>query len=153
MEGLSALEAAYALLMEFADNISDPEQRRAYLHDIDPGRGIWADYERYFDGKSLDQVEVVLPRSDAPTGRPLREDEWVPVQWTLSAPEDERISGKTKRRKAVLLRLLTQAEEQGAAPTIADLAAVLNVSLPTIKRDLAALRKQGHTPKTRGTRT
>lgn len=93
-----------------------------------------------------------LPRNDAPTGRPLRDDEWVEVTWTVAASEDEAIPGKTARRQHRLLRLLQEAREQGAAPRVDDLAAALGVSPKTIKRDLVALRRAGHAVRTRGTK-
>lgn len=93
-----------------------------------------------------------LPRSDAPTGRPLREDEWVSVTWTLAAPEDNEIPGKTPRRHRRLLRLLREAAVQAAAPTVGDLAAALGVGERTIRRDLDALRAAGHDARTRGSR-
>ena len=98
------------------------------------------------------QHRVRLPRRDAPTGRPLREDEWVEVTWTVALPEDDQIPSKVERRRQRILRLLREAEAQGAAPTVAHLAQVLNVSPATIKRDLAALRRAGHPTPTRGNR-
>jgi len=99
------------------------------------------------------RVSVRLPAAGAPTGRPLREDEWVEVVWTVAALEDETIAGKVARRRHRLLRLLREAKEQGAAPTVDDLAAALEVSRATIKRDLAALRRAGHEVRTRGSRS
>ncbi len=98
------------------------------------------------------QHRVRLPRHDAPTGRPLREDEWVEVIWTPSLPEDDRIPSKVERRRQRVLRLLREAKAQGAAPTVEHLAQALNVSPATIKRDLAALRRAGHSTPTRGNR-
>jgi DNA-binding SARP family transcriptional activator/tetratricopeptide (TPR) repeat protein len=98
------------------------------------------------------QISVRLPRASAPTGRPLQDDEYVTVTWTLSTPEDSAIGREVDRRRQRLLRLLRQAAEQGAAPTVDDLAEALQVSPPTIKRDLAALRQAGHSAHTRGSR-
>ena len=99
------------------------------------------------------QMRVRLPRAEAPTGRPLRDDEYVEVAWTVAAPEDEAITGKVARRQRQLSRLLAQAADQGAAPTVDDLATALGVSRATLKRDLAALRRAGHEVKTRGRRS
>jgi biotin operon repressor len=101
---------------------------------------------------SSGQVRVRLPRAEAPTGRPLRDDEWLEVIWTVAAPEDEAIANKVARRRHRLLRLLQEANEQSAAPTVSDLAAALGVSQVTVKRDLAALRQAGHEVRTRGSR-
>jgi len=149
--GLSALEDAYALLMKFADNISDPEQRHAYLHDISPGQPIWVDYHEYIVGQTMHRKQVRLPRADAPLGRALLADEWIDVTWTVNTPEDVAIEGKTARRQRCLLRLVGEAKTQGATPTVGNLANVLDVSDRTIKRDLAALRNAGHQIETRGT--
>jgi tetratricopeptide (TPR) repeat protein len=98
------------------------------------------------------QVLVRLPHIDAPTGRPMQDDDYVPVTWTVFASEDSTIAGAAARRRQQLLRLLQEAESQGAAPTVDDLAEALQVSQPTIKRDLAALRRAGHEVRTRGSR-
>jgi DeoR/GlpR family transcriptional regulator of sugar metabolism len=74
------------------------------------------------------------------------------VSWTVGAPEDGEIADKADRRRHRVLRLLRQAAEHSAAPTVEDLAEALGVSARTIKRDLAALRAQGHDIRTRGTR-
>jgi DNA-binding SARP family transcriptional activator/Tfp pilus assembly protein PilF len=101
---------------------------------------------------SSQSLKVHLPRAGAPSGRPLQDDEFVSVAWTVVAPGDEIIPGKADRRRHCLLRLLQEAEAQGAAPTLEDLATALEVSQPTIKRDLAALRQAGHQVHTRGSR-
>jgi tetratricopeptide (TPR) repeat protein len=98
------------------------------------------------------QVVVQLPQADAPTGRPLGDEEYTTVVWTVIDPGDDEISGKVARRQHRLLRLLEEAEQQGAAPTVDDLAMALDVSQPTVKRDLSALRQAGHIVQTRGSR-
>ncbi|MBN1886709.1 MAG: DUF1670 domain-containing protein, partial [Thermoflexales bacterium] len=93
-----------------------------------------------------------LPHLFAPTGRPLRDDEYVIVTWTPAAPEDEQFPTPSARRQHRLLRLLREAAAQSAAPTLADLAAALGTVERTVKRDLAALRAAGHGVPTRGSR-
>jgi DNA-binding transcriptional ArsR family regulator len=100
----------------------------------------------------LSQSSVCLPRADAPLGRPLRDDEYVTVTWTVTAPEDEAIDEGPDRRQTQIHRLLQEAAAQGAAPTVGDLAAALAVSQPTVRRDLAALRRAGYEVPTRGSR-
>ena len=99
------------------------------------------------------QIRVRLPAASAPTGRPLRDEEWMEVVCTVAALEDEAIVGKVARRRHRLLRLLREAGEQDAAPTVDDLAEALEVSRATIKRDLAGLRRAGHAVHTRGSRS
>jgi tetratricopeptide (TPR) repeat protein len=106
------------------------------------------------------QIRVHLAHADAPIGRPLRDDEYVEVTWTLAAPEDQGIGHEARpeqhreitRRRLRIIRLLREAAEQSAAPTVADLATALEISTRTIKRDLAALRAEGHDVHTRGSR-
>jgi DeoR/GlpR family transcriptional regulator of sugar metabolism len=52
-----------------------------------------------------------------------------------------------------LQRLAEQAEQQGGAPRVEDLAETLGVSEATVRRDLAALRKAGIDVTTRGSRS
>jgi len=147
------LELAYQHLMGMADDIADSDLRRSFLKHVAEHRMIVTAYHLGRVPTSLNQRSVRLAHADAPTGRPLRDDEYVEVTWTLTAPEDDEIATRPDRRRHRLLRLLRQATDQSAAPTVADLAAALDVSPRTIKRDLAALRAQGHEAHTRGTRT
>ncbi len=146
-EARAALEQAYRTLMRFLEGFSPAQQRRS-IQRVQEHREIVTAWEAAQPGR----VVFRLPRADAPTGRPLRDDEWVEVAWTVGAPEDETIPRKTARRQHRLLRLLREAAEQGAAPTVDHLAEALGVSRATIKRDLAALRRAGHTVRTRGSR-
>jgi tetratricopeptide (TPR) repeat protein len=117
--------------------------------------GVAVDLAQLQGDARLDQhlhIRVRLPSASAPTGRPLQDNEWVNITWKVAAPEDEAVLRKTLRRQHRLMRLLGEAEEQGAAPTVDDLAGALEVSRATIKRDLAALRERGHLPRTRGSR-
>lgn len=146
-EAHAALEQAYRTLMHFLEGFSPEEQRRS-IRRVRGHREIVTAWEAAQPGCATFR----LPRADAPTGRPLRDDEWVEVTWTVEAPEDETIPRKTARRQHRLLRLLREAAEQGAAPTVDHLAEALGVSRATIKRDLAALRQAGHEVRTRGSR-
>ena len=76
-----------------------------------------------------------------------------PSYRTLDAPADADIPGKVDRRRHRLLRLLREASEQAAAPAVKHLAQALGVGERTIRRDLAALRAQGHDVRTRGARS
>jgi DNA-binding SARP family transcriptional activator len=136
----------------------DPAAAREKL---ETARAIFAEIEHPYGLDTCDRflaeaaacttgkITVRLPRADAPTGRPLRDDEYVSVTWTVEAPEDEDVRGKVARRRGRILRLLAEAQAQGAAPRDQDLAAALDVSLPTLRRDMAALRAAGHELPTR----
>ncbi len=146
------LEHAYQLLMTVAGRISAPDLRRSFLENVAENRAIVAAHRLGHLPTRLRKQTVRMPAASAPTGRPLRDDEWVEVTWTVTAPEDDAVLGKVARRQQRLQRLLREAQEQGAAPTVDDLADALEVSRATIKRDLAALRRAGHEVRTRGSR-
>jgi DNA-binding IclR family transcriptional regulator len=140
---------AYSQLQAQAARITDDHLRRGFLDNVDAHREIIA---AYVAGQALSQSTVRLPRADAPMGRPLRDDEYVIIIWTVTAPEDEAIEEGPNRRHAQIRRLLQQAADQNAAPTVSDLADALAVSEPTVRRDLAALRRAGYPAQTRGSR-
>ncbi len=144
----AALERAYAQVQARYATLTDPAWQRGYIEDVPLHRQIVAAWEAYEPRR----LAVRLPRAGAPTGRPLRDDEYVDVTWTVETPEDEAVAGNADRRQARLSRLLGEAAEQGAAPTVDDLAAALAVSQPTVRRDLAALRRAGRPVETRGSR-
>jgi predicted ATPase len=146
------IEAAHDLLLAWGADL-DEKGRRSLLEGVWPHSEIAAIYHMLHGEPVVQQTQVRLPAAGVPTGRPLREDDLVLVTWTVAAPEDDEIGSKTARRRHRLLRLLREATEQSAAPTVENLAAALNVSGRTIKRDLAALRAEGHDVRTRGARS
>jgi DNA-binding SARP family transcriptional activator/tetratricopeptide (TPR) repeat protein len=95
------------------------------------------------------RIEVRLVRGDVPLGRRLTEADYIRVEWTLEAPDDAALSHPSTRRRAVLRRLLDEAHAQGAAPTDADLARALEVSVRTIERDMNGMRTDSPMPSTR----
>jgi DNA-binding SARP family transcriptional activator/predicted ATPase len=146
------LVTACALLQERAAKIPGEETRHSFLENVVTHRQLAAACQAMEAGPSRRQVRVRLPLASAPTGRPLREDEWMQVVWTVDAAEDAEVSRKADRRRCRLLRLLGEAAAQSAAPTVKDLASALGVNERTVRRDLAALREAGHQVRTRGTR-
>jgi hypothetical protein len=97
------------------------------------------------------QRTVTLPRAGAALGRPLREDEQIRITWTVETPGDRAIASKSKRRRRQIVRLLREAQTQGAVPAYRHLAEVLGVSERTILRDMAALEGEVQDlPPTRG---
>jgi predicted ATPase len=154
------LTTSHNLLCEQATKIEDSELRRSYLENVVFHREIVAAYQELKSQQQRGQagpegsqsITVSLPRVDAPLGRPLRENEYVSVTWTVAVPKDEAIAGKVARRQHRILRLLNEAQAQGAAPTLEHLAEALGVSRRTIERDVALLRSQEQTaiPPTRG---
>ncbi len=146
-EALAALEQAYQLLTRLLDGLS-PGQRAMSAERVPGHRAILAAWQ----AAQPRRTPARLARAGARAGRPLRADEQIEVTWTPAAPEDEAIGDKVARRRQRLLRLLREAEEQGAAPTVGDLADALDASYVTVRRDLAALRQSGQSAHTRGDR-
>lgn len=142
-----ALDQAHQLLMKLLNGLS-PEQRAMSAECVPEHRAVLTAWQ----AAQPHRVATRMARAGASVGRPLRADEQIEVTWTPASAEDETISDKSARRRQRLLRLLREAEEQGAAPTVDDLANALDVSYVTIRRDLAALRRSGQSARTRGGR-
>jgi tetratricopeptide (TPR) repeat protein len=143
------LTSAHDLLGESANRIRDKTIRRSYLQGVNEHHEIIKLHSKLETSRPFKQISINLPQKGASQGRALREDEFISVLWTVAAPDDLQIEKKTDRRRARLLRLLAEAEAQGGVPRDQDLAAALDVSLRTIRRDIAALRDQGHPLPTR----
>jgi DNA-binding SARP family transcriptional activator/tetratricopeptide (TPR) repeat protein len=87
-----------------------------------------------------------IARDTAPRGRPLSPDDQVVVDFELGpAPSS------AEERRDQVHRVLQQARQAHAVPTVADLADIFGVSSSTIHRDLRALRANGFDATTRGT--
>jgi DNA-binding transcriptional ArsR family regulator len=140
------LSHAYHLLQQRASKIAERALKHSFLENIPAHRAI-VDAVRDREAR---MVKMRIACADAPLGRPLHDEEYVTVAWTVAAPEDELLPEGMARRQARLGRLLQEAVEQGAAPTVGDLARALGVSEPTVRRDLAALRRAGQPVRTRG---
>lgn len=132
------LNYAYAELSKQKAHIQDEALERSFVENVAANRELLAAYQACQD----QQVQVSLPIIGTRGGRALRPDEYIQVTWTVSSPEDALITDKTERRQQRLLRLLKEAQEQGAAPTYEHLALALGAGLRTIKRDMAFLRQQ-----------
>ncbi|HNS50706.1 MAG TPA: AAA family ATPase [Anaerolineae bacterium] len=144
----AALHRAYDEVQKRLATLDNPDWRRGFVEEMPLHRQVVAAWEAIHPR----QMTARLPRAGVPTGRPLRVEEFVTVTWTVDAPEDSTVAGKVAIRRGRLGRLLREAAEQGAAPTVDDLAAALGASGPTVRRDLAALRRVGYPLETRGSR-
>jgi tetratricopeptide (TPR) repeat protein len=133
------LERAWAAVEQVAAQVADAALRRSFLASPEVRR-IAEQRERLRRTEGRRQ-RVVLSGA---TGQP------VPVVWLADAgqADDELLAraGKVALRRARLLRLLAEAHAQGATPTQAELARVLEVSDRTVRSDLAALRGPGREP-------
>jgi tetratricopeptide (TPR) repeat protein len=142
----AVLQEAHQQLQDQASKITDEKLRRSFLNNVRAHRQIQENYQKTHSR----QITLRLPSADAPTGRPLSENEWVQVKWTQKITSPSGNKQRIFHRREQLISLLEAAQIQGAVATVDELANILCVSRATIKRDLAALRRAGHTIKTRG---
>lgn len=139
---------AYEELMQIVATL-DPDDRELALRSV-------PDHSEILDWWASEKPVTVVTSAaaaSAPTGRPLRSDETIRVALTVSRPEDLDIPDRVERRKSRMIRVLGEAEDQGASLTVGDLAEVLNASEATIRRDLGSLRAEGRLVTTRGSRS
>lgn len=144
----SALERSHEELDRTLHGLADEDRRRA-IERVPEHAAIAADWSRAQPVRRT----VRLPTLEAPTGRPLRHDDFVDVTWTVENRDDHRVTDSATRRRQRTMRLLDEANAQGAAPTVEDLAETLDVSRSTVRRDLAAIRRAGKPARTRGSRS
>jgi DNA-binding SARP family transcriptional activator/tetratricopeptide (TPR) repeat protein len=141
------LELAHTHLQALLSDLSETDRASA-LSAVPAHREVIDAWTR----RRPQRAEQRLARTGVPTGRPLAPHERIAVTWTLHIPADDEIRDQVERRRRRLLRLLGEAAAQGGAPTVDDLAAALEASIATVRRDLAALRLSGEPALTRGTR-
>lgn len=111
---------------------------------------ILAETEICFEGKKTTKVgqqKVILVRRSEKHGRAIKDLRKVEVIWTIDAGiEDERYRiqyGKRELRHKRIQRLLLEAAEQNGIATQEDIARAIHVSVRTIKRDFAEMKKAG----------
>ena len=75
-----------------------------------------------------------------------------PVSVTVLSPDDSDIADPVERRRRKIARIVSEAEQQQALVTVAGIAGALQVSTATVRRDITALRGEGHQIVTVGSR-
>lgn len=134
------LRRAYDVLIEIASALEDEPARMAFFSRDPITRRL---------------MQEIYARGIARPAEAYRERRWLEsrkrgyathVQWTVDAgPADvalKQAKGAIAVRRVRLSRLIREAERQGVRPKEADLATALGVSVRTIQRDLAYLRKK-----------
>jgi biotin operon repressor len=105
---------------------------------------------------SSGQVHYLAIDDREPAGKPVALCRKVSVKLTLHNPDEDldvyKQKGLSGMRHHRLLRITKEAIEQGALLSYEDIAFLLTTSVVTIKRDMAALRRQGLTIPSRGWR-
>jgi len=103
---------------------------------------------------ALGQIKVLVAAGHEPPGKSLEECQKVTVLLTLDTPEDWTLrarEGVTALRRSRILRLTSEALDQGGLLSYEDLAyRLLNCGLRTIVRDVGALRRRGLEVPSRG---
>ena len=133
------LRRAYAVLIEIASSLEDESARLAFFSRDPITRRLMQ--EIYARG----MAEPVAAGQKTRWLESRERGYAAPVQWTVDAgPADvalKQARGAIAVRRNRLARLIREAERQGVHAKEADLAAALGVSIRTIQRDLAYLRK------------
>jgi hypothetical protein len=100
------------------------------------------------------QVRRIVASLQAPFGPPLAEIDKIEVTLTVdTGAEDAEVKardGLEGLRRGRILRIVDEALEQNGVLTQEDLAQVLAVDVRTIRRDVRALKAEGHLVHTRG---
>ena len=100
------------------------------------------------------QTRLVVARLSAPFGPPLTDTEKIEITLTKDAGDKDaqvkKQQGIEGLRQGRILRLTEEALEQGGVLTQEDLSRVLGVDVRTIRRDVKALKEEGHLVQTRG---
>jgi Protein of unknown function (DUF1670). len=96
------------------------------------------------------QVIFHAASKDVPPGVPVEEMHLVPVRLTLYEPDDCTTKSQQELLDKRIIRISSEAHQQGALLTQADIAILLGESTKTIMRHIAELEKQGKLVPTRG---
>jgi len=101
------------------------------------------------------QIKFLAVSKNEPPGKPIEDCEKIAVFLTLDAgEEDQKIRfqhGTATLRRAKILRLATEAKEQGALLSYEDIAyRILNCGVRTVVRDANVIREHGMCLPTRG---
>lgn len=146
LEGKNAEEALIERIAE-TFNLA-PIFARTYFDEM---RRLFAEHYRLPERPGSALVHALA--EDEPPGKPLGECRKVAVLLTLEETGDLEVwkeRGLAALRQAKVLRLASEALDQGALLTQEDLARLLCSSVSTVKRDIEALRKDGFQVPTRG---
>ncbi len=111
--------------------------------------------ENTLQNHGVGKIKFLAISDREPPGKPLEECEKVAVFLTLDAGEDDQMLrfkfGTKVLRRAKILRLATEAKEQGGLLSYEDIGyRLLNCGLRTVVRDASAIREQGISLPTRG---
>lgn len=105
---------------------------------------------------SSGQIHYLAIDDREPAGKPVALCKKISVKLSLHVPEEDidvyHKSGLKGLRQHRLLRITKEAIEQGALLSFEDIAFLLTTSVVTIKRDVAAMRRNGLTIPSRGWR-
>ncbi|NOZ06069.1 MAG: hypothetical protein GXP41_06915 [Chloroflexi bacterium] len=139
-QAIEYLRRAYTVLIDIASALEDESARLAFFRRDPITRRLMQEVVAHGltqPATAGQQTQWLTSRQDGYTAQ---------VQWTVDAgPADvalKQAKGAIAVRRARLSRLIREVRQQGIHPREADLAAALGVSVRTIQRDLAYLRKK-----------
>jgi DNA-binding SARP family transcriptional activator len=134
--GTRWLGRAHETVLAHAQSLPESADRARFLE-----RPLHRAIVRAWEGGQPRRVWVWLPPKGETTVGRKSADNRIEISWTPWHPEDDALPDKVSRRHHQLRRLMAEANAQGAQPIIPALAEALDSTIPTIKRDLATLRR------------
>lgn len=153
-EAYQTLEKAHNLILETAEKqlftsetVATSQEdgqkwKEAYLKNLPWNREIAAKWQEYQKEIKNGIIEVMLPVKDAPKRGPVKEENLVKVTLIREHPLDKKINQKIERRRQQIKRIISQANEQGAAISNYKLAEIFGCKEFTIRRDINELLKE-----------
>lgn len=136
---VSLLCQTYEVMLSIAEGFKSKHMRRDYLHGSPFHTELFAAFANY--PAHFKQVYLSPIGVDAVTADKIK------VWWLVDNGERDAdllaTKGKVALRRRRLERLVKQARTYGAAPTLAELADALGVTVRTVERDNQALTAQG----------
>lgn len=128
------LRRGYENLLTYASEIEDPDALAAYFRRDPTVRGLMEQvYARGLASPPRKETHLVSSRGRAP----------IRVAWTVDAGAPDaalkNASGAVALRRTRIQRLLREAREQGSDPSLEQIAALMQVSLRTVQRDVREL--------------
>ena len=151
-ERLKSTSVRNAIINQIAEDFNlTPLLAEAYFSQI-------KDYFLEHTDLSLEsgQIHYLAIDDREPAGKPVDLCRKVSVKLTMHNPDEDvevyKKSGLTGLRQHKLLRITKEAIEQGALLSYEDIAFMLTVGVATVKRDMAAMRREGLTIRHQGPR-
>ena len=133
-EADSAIECAHTELQRMLQDVPQPLREQALA--VVP---IYSSIRGQFHDRQPRIAQALVPSAETPRGKAPSPEQWIWVDWESWLPSDDML-GPIQARRNRLARFLDACDRHGARPTIPYMAAALETSAATVRRDLKILR-------------